>query len=141
MFETLGGVALGLALTYAVLLLLLWEYARRHPDTVTLKDALRLLPDLLSLLRRLVADKDLPMGVRLRVGALIIYLLLPIDIVPDFIPVIGYADDAVIVALVLRSVVRKAGVSAVRKHWSGSDVGLTLVEKLAGIGHLTSAVG
>jgi uncharacterized membrane protein YkvA (DUF1232 family) len=138
MLETIGAIVIGLGLTYAVLLLLLWEYARRHPDTVTLKDALRLLPDLLSLLQRLMADKDLPVGVRLRVGALIVYLLLPIDIVPDFIPVIGYADDAVIVALVLRSVVRRAGVSAVRKHWNGSDVGLTLVEKLAGIGQLTS---
>lgn len=139
MLETLGGIALGLALTYAVLLLLLWEYARRHPDTVTLKDALRLLPDLLNLLRSLVADKTLPAGVRLRVGALIVYLLMPIDLVPDFIPVIGYADDAVIVALVLRSVIRKAGVDAVRGHWQGSRVGLLLVEKLAGIEQLTSA--
>jgi len=53
--------------------------------------------------------------------------------VPDFFPVIGYADDAVIVALVLRSVVRRAGRDAVSRHWPGSATGLRAVERLAGI--------
>lgn len=45
-----------------------------------------------------------------------VYLAIPIDLVPDFVPVLGYADDAIIVTLVLRSVVRRAGLGAVRHH-------------------------
>ncbi|HYY11593.1 MAG TPA: YkvA family protein, partial [Kineosporiaceae bacterium] len=110
------GVLAGFALVYAVLLALLWRYARRHPEAVSLRDALRLLPDLVRLLRRLVADPTLPRGVRVRVALLVAYLAMPFDLVPDVVPVLGYADDAVVVALVLRSVVRRAGTDALRRH-------------------------
>ncbi|KRE81755.1 YkvA family protein [Arthrobacter sp. Soil763] len=133
-WETLAGVVGGLLLVYAVLLALLWGYARRHPETVTMKDALRLLPDLLRLIRRLVADRTVAVGVRVRLALLLAYLLSPIDLVPDFIPVIGYADDVVIVALVLRSVVARAGGDAVKRHWPGTPEGLQLILKLAGLG-------
>ena len=123
----------GLLLIYAVLVLLLWRYARRHPDTVSMRDALRLLPDLLGLIRRLSADPAVPVGVRVRLGLLIVYLASPIDLIPDFIPVIGYADDAVVVALVLRSVARSAGADALQRHWPGSPEGLQLVQHLAGL--------
>jgi uncharacterized membrane protein YkvA (DUF1232 family) len=63
---------------------------------------------------------------------LLAYLLSPIDLVPDFIPVIGYADDAVIVALVLRSVIKRAGADAIRRHWPGSPAGLDVILKAAG---------
>ncbi len=132
-WRVLVGVLAGLALVYAVLLLLLWRYARSHPDTVNLRAALRLLPDLVRLLRRLLADRDLPAGVRVRVALLVVYLALPFDLVPDVVPVIGYADDAVVVALVLRSVVRRAGAEALRRHWPGTPEGLTLLLRLAGV--------
>jgi uncharacterized membrane protein YkvA (DUF1232 family) len=119
-------------LAYAVLLFLLWLYARRHPETVTMKDALRLLPDLLRLIRRLAADRTVAVGIRVRLVLLLAYLLSPIDLVPDFIPVIGYADDAVIVALVLRSVIKRAGADAIRRHWPGSPAGLDVILKAAG---------
>ena len=130
-WETVAGIVAGLLLAYAVLLVLLWIYARRHPETVTMKDALRLLPDLLRLVRRLAADRTLPAGVRVRLVLLLGYLLLPIDLVPDFIPVIGYADDAVIVALVLRSVLKRAGPGALRRHWPGSPAGLEIILRAA----------
>ena len=133
-WETVAGMLGGLLLLYAVLLALLWGYARRHPETVTMKDALRLLPDLLRLIRRLIADGTLPVGVRVRLVLLLAYLLSPIDLVPDFVPVIGYADDVVIVALVLRSVVARAGEAAVQRHWPGTPEGLQLILKLAGLG-------
>ena len=84
-----------------------------------------MLPDVLRLLRRLAADKTLPRGVRIRLGLLLAYLAIPIDLIPDFIPVLGYADDAIIVTAVLRSVVRLAGIDAVRRHWPGTDDGFT----------------
>jgi Protein of unknown function (DUF1232) len=67
--------------------------AIRRPKGNLLKEALRLLPDLLRLLKRLTTDRTLPTGVRVRVALLFIYLAIPIDIIPDFIPVLGYADD------------------------------------------------
>lgn len=132
-WQAVLGALAGMALTYLVLLALLWRYARAHPDTVSMREALRLLPDLVRLLRRLAADKTLPTGVRLRLVLLLVYLASPIDLVPDFLPVIGYADDAVVVALVLRSVIRRAGREALVRHWPGTSQGLTLVERLAGI--------
>ena len=132
-WRVLVGVLGGLALVYAVLLLLLWRYARAHPEAVSLRDALRLLPDLVRLLRRLVADGSLPRGVRVRVALLAAYLAVPFDLVPDVLPVIGYADDAVVVALVLRSVVRRAGAEALRRHWPGTPEGLALLLRLAGV--------
>ncbi len=130
-WETIAGIVAGLLLAYAVLLLLLWLYAKRHPETVTMKDALRLLPDLLRLIRRLAADRTVAVGVRVRLVLLLAYLLMPIDLVPDFIPVIGYADDAVIVALVLRSVLKHAGEEALQRHWPGSPAGLDIIFRAA----------
>lgn len=122
----------GVVLIYAVLLVLLALYVRKHPETVGMKEALRLLPDLLTLLRRLTADRTLSRGIRIRLVLLLVYLASPIDLVPDFLPVIGYADDAIIVALVLRSVIRKAGHAPLERHWPGTSAGLVLIRRLAG---------
>ena len=94
-----------------------------RPKGALLGEALRLLPDLLGLLRRLATDRTLPRGVRIRIGLLLAYLAVPFDLIPDFIPVLGYADDAIIVTLVLRGAVRRAGLAAVRARWPGSAEG------------------
>lgn len=123
----------GVLLVYLVLLLLLWLYARKHPGTVRLGDALRVLPDFLVFLGRLARDRNLPKRSRVALLLLLIYLASPIDVVPDFIPLIGYADDILIVALVLRLVVRTAGKDVLLRNWTGSEPGRRLVEQLAGI--------
>ncbi|MFE5839860.1 DUF1232 domain-containing protein [Arthrobacter sp. NPDC056493] len=133
LWETLPAILTGVATVYVVLLAGLWVYARRNPETVGMKDALRLLPDLLRVIRRLTADKTVSLGVRVKLILLLAYLLLPLDLVPDFLPVIGCADDVIIVALVLRSVIRSAGPEPLRRHWPGSPVGLLIIERLAGI--------
>ena len=132
-WQVLLGVVGGLVLLYAVLLGLLWGYARRHPETVTAREALRLLPDVVRLVKRLAGDGSLPRGVRVRLVLLLVYLASPVDLVPDVLPVIGYADDAVVVALVLRAVVRRAGPDALTRHWPGTPAGLDLVRRLAGL--------
>ena len=104
-----------------------------RPKGSLLAEAVRLLPDLLRLMRRLAADKNLPRGVRARLALLMIYLALPVDLIPDFLPVIGYADDAIIVAFVLRSVVRRAGIEAVRAHWPGTESGFAALARLTGL--------
>ena len=126
----LGAVAGSLLVLWLLLLVLLWL---RRPDDLTVREALRLLPDVLRLVRRLAADRGLPLHLRLRVWLLLAYLLSPLDLVPDVLPVVGYADDAVLVAWVLRSVVRRAGDEALARHWPGSDAGLAVVHRLAGL--------
>ena len=79
-------------------------------------------------------DPTLPRGVRVRLALLAGYLLLPIDLVPDFIPVIGYADDALIVVWALRSVTRSVGPEALDRHWPGTPEGLAALRLLAGTG-------
>jgi uncharacterized membrane protein YkvA (DUF1232 family) len=68
-----------------------------------------------------------------RLWLLLGYLALPFDLVPDVVPVLGYADDAVVVALVLRSVVRTTGPEALERHWPGTVDGLATVRRLAGL--------
>ncbi len=121
--------AVGLVLLW---LLLLGALFVAKPRGTGLKDALRLLPDLLRLLPRLARDRSLPGGVRVRLWLLLGYLALPIDLVPDVIPVLGYADDAILVALVLRTVVRRAGVPALERHWPGTPDGLAALLSLCG---------
>ncbi|MFI1994822.1 YkvA family protein [Actinoplanes sp. NPDC020271] len=120
-----GLLAVWIALVLALLL--------AKPDKLQLREALRLLPDLLRLLRRLAADRTLPRGVRIRLGLLLAYLAIPFDLIPDFIPVLGYADDAIIVTAVLRSTVRRAGLDAVRRHWPGTDAGFAALTSLTGL--------
>jgi uncharacterized membrane protein YkvA (DUF1232 family) len=123
-------IAIGPTLTYLVLLAALLMV---RPKGKLLGEALRLLPDLLRLLRRLAGDSDVPRAARVRLWLLLGYLATPIDLVPDFVPVLGYADDAIIVSLVLRSVVRRAGAPVVRRHWLGTDTGLAALARLTGL--------
>ena len=129
-WSLLVALASGLLLLGLVLLLALW---RARPDDLGLRDGLRLLPDLVRLLRRLAADPSLPRGVRVRLWLLLAYLASPIDLVPDFVPILGYADDAVIVALALRSVTRRAGPDSLERHWPGTPDGLAAIRRLAGL--------
>lgn len=123
-------VAGGLLLVWLVVLALLW---RTRPDGLTAREALRLLPDLVRLVRRLAADRSLPRTVRVRLWLLLAYLLSPVDLVPDVVPVLGYADDVVVTAWALRSVVRRAGDDALARHWPGEAAGLAVVRRLAGL--------
>ena len=123
-------LALALVLVWVALMITM---ANVRPRDANLKEALRLLPDVLRLIRRLAGDSSLPRGVRVRLGLLLAYLALPVDIVPDFIPVLGYADDAIVVIAVLRSVVRRAGLQAVQSHWPGTDEGFAVLCRVAGL--------
>ena len=121
------------AAVWALLVVALYVAGRRSGSQVTLREALRMLPDVVRLLRRLAADRSLPRSLRWRLLALLAYLALPIDLVPDVIPVAGYADDVLLVAFVLRSVVRAAGPEALDRHWPGTPAGLAVVRRLAGV--------
>jgi uncharacterized membrane protein YkvA (DUF1232 family) len=123
-------ISIGLALTYVGLLGALLV---ARPKGSLLGETLRLLPDLLRLLQRLAGDSNVPRAARVRLWLLLGYLAIPVDLVPDLVPVLGYADDAIIVSLVLRSVVRRAGAPVVRRHWRGTDDGLAALARLTGL--------
>lgn len=122
------GLLAGLALAW---LLLVGALLLAKPKGGLLKEALRLLPDVVRLLQRLATDLTLPRAVRIRLALLFAYLAFPLDLVPDFIPVLGYSDDAIIVAAVLRSVVRTVGLGPLHQHWPGTQEGLAAVVRLA----------
>lgn len=124
---TLLGVLGGVLLLWLALVAVLWA---TRPDELRLPEVLRLLPDVVRLARRLATDRALPRGVRVRLWLLLGYLALPVDLVPDVVPVLGWADDALVVALALRSVVRRTGPDALDRHWPGSPERLAAVRRL-----------
>ena len=100
------------------------------------RDAARALagfvPDCVILFRRLIGDRRVARRYKLLLVAVAGYLAMPIDLVPDFIPIAGQLDDAIIVALALRLVLRASGTGLVEEHWPGPASSLTVVMRLAG---------
>jgi uncharacterized membrane protein YkvA (DUF1232 family) len=85
------------------------------------------IPDCLVLLKRLLADPRVSRRRKAVLVLLVGYLVLPIDLVPDFIPVVGQLDDAIVAGLALRLVLRDAGPELVREHWPGPEASLQVV--------------
>ena len=89
------------------------------------------IPDCLVLIGRLLSDPRVPRRRKLLLAGLVGYLALPFDLVPDFIPVAGQLDDALVVGLVLRRFLRSGGEQLVRRHWPGPDQSLRVVLRVA----------
>ncbi len=121
-------VILGIvALSWVTLVGVLWLH---RPSRELVGPAFRLIPDLIRLIRALVADPTTPRSAKLALAGLLGYLLLPLDLIPDFVPVVGSLDDVILTALVLRWVGRRVGTDHLRAHWSGTDAGFELVTRL-----------
>jgi uncharacterized membrane protein YkvA (DUF1232 family) len=121
-------VAACVLLVYAGLVVALIVAGRRG----RVRDVVRFVPDCIVLVRRLLGDPRVPRRHKLLLGALVGYLALPFDLVPDFIPVAGHVDDALVVVLALRAVLRGSGSELVREHWRGPESSLALVLRFAG---------
>jgi uncharacterized membrane protein YkvA (DUF1232 family) len=91
-----------------------------------------LVPNLVALFRGLVGDPRVPLASKLVLGAGLLWIVSPVDLVPEFVPVLGPFDDAVVGALVLRHVVRRAGADVVSSHWRGDEATLNVLLRLAG---------
>jgi uncharacterized membrane protein YkvA (DUF1232 family) len=89
------------------------------------------IPDCLVLFRGLLRDPRVPTHRKLLLAALVVYLASPIDLIPDFIPVAGQLDDAILVAFVLRSILAAAGPGVVREHWRGPERSLDVLMRFA----------
>jgi uncharacterized membrane protein YkvA (DUF1232 family) len=128
---TLQWILAGLAVTAIVYFtfVVALVVAGRRGQAVALA---RFIPDCLVLFKRLLGDPRVSRRRKVVLVAMAAYLALPIDLVPDFIPVAGQLDDAILVALVLRSVLRGSGPALVREHWPGPQESLDFVLRLAG---------
>src|SRR5207249_11996702 len=96
------------------------------------RELVGVIPDLLRLIRDLLADRKTPLAVRLALTFLLAWIVNPIDLIPEFIPVIGPLDDVVVAVLVLRYVRRRIGISELRARWPGTDEGFTLLFAVIG---------
>jgi uncharacterized membrane protein YkvA (DUF1232 family) len=123
------GVVVGVALAvYAAFVLTLLVLGRKTDARAWAG----FVPDCVILFTRLVRDSRVPRRHKLLLAGLLAYLSMPFDLIPDFIPVVGALDDAIIVAVVLRTLFRGAGPDLVRKHWPGPRQSLDLMLRLAG---------
>jgi uncharacterized membrane protein YkvA (DUF1232 family) len=129
--------AVGALIVAVVILLVVWALMivavwRAAPSRATVIDVVRLLPDLVRLATRLARDPATPRSSRLALAGLAMWIASPIDLIPEFIPVIGPLDDIVVAAIVLRWVGRRVGEDALRAHWPGSSDAFDLVLRLLG---------
>jgi uncharacterized membrane protein YkvA (DUF1232 family) len=90
------------------------------------------IPDCIVMFRRILADGRVPRRHKALLVALLGYLAIPFDVVPDFIPVAGQLDDAVVVALTLRAILRGGGTEMIEEHWPGPRASLALILRLSG---------
>jgi uncharacterized membrane protein YkvA (DUF1232 family) len=123
------GAGVAAALAVYVVFVLVFVILGRKTDA---RAWARFLPDCVILVTRLVRDERVPRRHKLLLGALVLYLSMPFDLIPDFIPVVGALDDAIIVAIVVRTVFRSAGPDLVREHWPGPQQSLDLMLRLSG---------
>jgi uncharacterized membrane protein YkvA (DUF1232 family) len=126
-----AGIVVGLVALWAILLVVFWAL---RPRDVPLRELLAVVPDLVRLLRVLVTDRTTPLDVRLVLLGLVAWILSPIDLIPEFIPVLGPLDDVVVAVVALRYVRRRVGLGALRDRWPGSPEGFALLARVVGGG-------
>jgi uncharacterized membrane protein YkvA (DUF1232 family) len=120
---------IGVLAVYAALVLALVAAGRRTDA----RAVAGFVPDCAILFKRLAADARVPRRQKVAVVLVAAYLVMPLDLVPDFLPVAGQLDDAILVSLVLRWIARAGGVPLVREHWPGPASSLRVVLRLAGL--------
>ena len=128
--DTIAGLVLGVALLWLLLVVVLWVL---RPRGVGLGEVVRLVPDVIRTCRDLLVDRSTPRAVRLALLGLIAWLVSPIDLIPEFIPVLGPLDDAVVAVLVLRFARRRLGDERFRAAWRGSPAGYELLGRFIGV--------
>jgi uncharacterized membrane protein YkvA (DUF1232 family) len=127
--ELVVGVVVGLIALWVALLVLFFVL---RPKDVPLRELLAVVPDVLRLLRSLVRDASVPLDVRVVVIGLIAWIVSPIDLIPEFIPVLGPLDDVVVAVVAMRYVRRRLGVAHLAARWTGSTDGFVLLTRVIG---------
>jgi uncharacterized membrane protein YkvA (DUF1232 family) len=123
------GIVVGIALLWAVVLVLFWFF---RPKGVSVREVVRIVPDVVRMLRDIVRDPASPLDVRFVLVGLLAWIVSPIDLIPEFIPVLGPMDDAVVAIVALRYVRRRIGVTPMRARWPGTEDGFALLGRMVG---------
>jgi uncharacterized membrane protein YkvA (DUF1232 family) len=118
---------LGAVAVYAVFVIALVLLGRREGA----RALAGFVPDCAVLVGRLLRDRRVPRRHKILLGVLVAYLAMPLDIVPDFIPVAGQLDDAIFVLLVLRTILRRAPAALLAEHWPGPRSSLERMLRLS----------
>ena len=118
-----------LLVAWLAFIALLWVV---RPRDVRLAELVRVVPDVLRLIRQLIGARSAPLGVRLALLGLLAWLVNPIDLIPEFIPVLGPLDDVVVAVLVLRYVRRRLGDGELRRRWPGTSESYELLSGVLG---------
>ena len=129
--ELIVAIAVGLVAVWAIFIVLFWAL---RPKGVPVRELLGLIPDVLRLLRSVIGDRSAPADVRLVLVGLLAWILSPIDLIPEFIPVLGPLDDVVVAVVAMRYVRRRVGVADLRARWTGTDDGFALLLRVIGSG-------
>lgn len=120
---------MALVVLWAFVLALLWAL---RPKGVSARDLLGVIPDVVRLVRSVIGDSSAPLDVRVVLVGLLAWIVSPIDLIPEFIPVLGPLDDVVVAVVAMRYVRRRLGIEDLRRRWAGSDGGFALLLRVLG---------
>jgi uncharacterized membrane protein YkvA (DUF1232 family) len=124
-------IVVGVVALWVAMLAIFWVL---RPRGVPVGDIIRVIPDVLRLLRSLITDGSVPLDVRVVLVGLMAWIISPIDLIPEFIPVLGPLDDVVVAVVAMRYVRRRVGIADLRSRWTGTPEGFTLLARLIGSG-------
>lgn len=96
-------------------------------------DAVLMMPNIIRLVGRLLRDPRVPRRAKITLGLAAAYVISPIDLIPEVIPVVGWADDVIIVMFAIDSLIERAGAEIVEEHWDGPGDLLGLVRDVVAI--------
>jgi uncharacterized membrane protein YkvA (DUF1232 family) len=127
--ELVVAIVVGLAVLWVAFLVLFWLL---RPKGVSARELVGIVPDVVRLLGAIVSDRTTPLDVRAVVVVLGVWIVSPIDLIPEFIPVIGPLDDVVVAVVSMRYVRRRLGSDELRRRWTGSPQGFATLSRVIG---------
>jgi uncharacterized membrane protein YkvA (DUF1232 family) len=123
------GVGLSIVALWALVLVILWL---SRPKGVPVREMVGVVPDVLRLLRSLITDGSVPLDVRIVLVGLLLWIVSPIDLIPEFIPALGPLDDVLVAVVAMRYVRHRLGVDELLRRWSGSVNGFAVLTRVIG---------
>lgn len=123
------GIVVALVAVWAAFLVIFWLL---RPKDVSAREVLRVVPDVIRLLRSLIGDRATPLDVRVALIGLLVWILSPIDLIPEFIPGLGPLDDVIVAIVALRYARRRVGLEEIRTRWRGTPDGFALLTRVIG---------